>query len=137
MDSSDEPRGASGPPGTRRSDTAGPPPSARPLYKGAPLEAAQGPGLGCFWFQVVVLGILLVLTPILVINRAPLWLTGTLLFVTLGLLFFAGQTVIFLLRLVAADRRSRRRPMRSGTKTVGELEDETGEGREPGREPDR
>ena len=37
--------------------------------------------------------------------------------------------MIFLLRLVAADRRStgRRRPMRSGTKTVGEIEDEAGE----------
>jgi hypothetical protein len=34
-----------------------------------------------------------------------------------------GQTIIFLLRLVAADRRGRRRPLASGTKTVGELED--------------
>ena len=99
-------------------------PPDRPVYKGAPLDAAQGPGLGCFWFQIGLLTTLLVATPILVINRAPLWLTGTLLFVTLGLLFFAGQTVIFLLRLVAADRRARRRPLRSGTKTVGELEDE-------------
>jgi hypothetical protein len=31
--------------------------------------------------------------------------------VTLVLLLFVGQTVIFLLRLVAADRRSRRRPL--------------------------
>jgi len=35
----------------------------------------------------------------------------------------AGQTVIFLLRLIAADRRSRRRPLASQTRTVGELED--------------
>jgi hypothetical protein len=42
-----------------------------------------------------------------------------------GLLLVAGQTIVFLLRLVAADRRSRRRPLASGTKTVGELEDET------------
>jgi len=42
------------------------------------------------------------------------------------LLLFAGQTVIFLLRLVAADRRAagRRRPLGSATKTVGELEDD-------------
>jgi len=40
-------------------------------------------------------------------------------------LLFVGQTTIFLLRLVAADRRTRRRPLRSGArKTVGELEDE-------------
>ena len=39
------------------------------------------------------------------------------------LLLVTGQTIIFLLRLVAADRRGRRRPLASGTKTVGELED--------------
>jgi hypothetical protein len=39
------------------------------------------------------------------------------------LLLISGQTIIFLLRLVAADRRSRRRPLGSATKTVGELED--------------
>src|SRR5258708_15376691 len=33
-------------------------------YKGAPLEAEKGPGLGCFRFQLVVLVILLILTPI-------------------------------------------------------------------------
>jgi len=43
-------------------------------------------------------------------------------------LLVAGQTIIFLLRLVAADRRSRRRPLRSGTKTVGELEDASAAG---------
>ena len=45
----------------------------------------------------------------------------------IGLLLVAGQTIIFLLRLVAADRRSRRRPLGSATKTVGELEEERGE----------
>ena len=40
------------------------------------------------------------------------------------LLLITGQTIIFLLRLVAADRRSRRRPLASGSKTVGELDDE-------------
>ena len=39
------------------------------------------------------------------------------------LLLVTGQTIIFLLRLVAADRRGRRRPLASETKTVGELED--------------
>ncbi len=46
-----------------------------------------------------------------------------LLFAVIGLLLVTGQTIIFLLRLVAADRRGRRRPLASGTKTVGELED--------------
>ena len=40
------------------------------------------------------------------------------------LLLVTGQTIIFLLRLVAADRRGRRRPLGSESKTVGELEDE-------------
>ncbi|MEA2622604.1 MAG: hypothetical protein QOH61_1514, partial [Chloroflexota bacterium] len=40
-------------------------------------------------------------------------------------LLFAGQTVIFLLRLVAADRRTRRVPRSTAArKTVGMLEDE-------------
>jgi hypothetical protein len=49
------------------------------------------------------------------------------------LLLVAGQTVIFLLRLVAADRRAvgRRRPLASGTPTVGELEDEAPEDEAP------
>ncbi len=48
------------------------------------------------------------------------------LFGVILLLLLTGQTIIFLLRLVAADRRAtgRRRPRASGTKTVGELEDE-------------
>ena len=59
----------------------------------------------------------------------PVPITIVLLASTLVLLLFVGQTVIFLLRLVAADRRSagsagRRRPMSSATKTVGEIEDE-------------
>ena len=42
------------------------------------------------------------------------------------LLLFVGQTIIFLLRLVAADRRAagRRRPLDSATRTVGEIEEE-------------
>jgi hypothetical protein len=98
-------------------------------YKGAPLDSEKGPGLGCFWTQLVVLGVLLVLTPLSVAWNWPFWVSGTLLIVVLLLLLLAGQTVIFLLRLVAADRRAagRRRPLASGTPTVGELEDR-GEG---------
>ena len=33
-------------------------------YKGAQLDAERGPGLGCFRFQLVVLAVLLVLTPL-------------------------------------------------------------------------
>jgi hypothetical protein len=98
-------------------------PAGAPLYKGEPLDADRGPGLGCFWSQVVVLVILVVLTPIGVANAWPQWLTTVMLFATLILLLLAGQTVIFLLRLVAADRRTRRRPLRGTTPTVGQIED--------------
>ena len=103
-------------------------PAGAPLYKGEPLDADRGPGLGCFWSQVVVLVILVVLTPIGVANAWPQWLTTVMLFATLILLLLAGQTVIFLLRLVAADRRTRRRPMRATTPTVGQLEDSSADG---------
>jgi hypothetical protein len=93
-------------------------------YKGADLEPERGPGLGCFRFQVALLIFFIVLTPLTVAWNWPTWVSAALLFATIALLLVAGQTIIFLLRLVAADRRSRRRPMGSATKTVGELEDE-------------
>jgi hypothetical protein len=97
----------------------------RPAYKGEELDAARGPGLGCFWFQAAVLAFFLVLIPIGVTLNWPFEVLAALLFVALGLLLFVGQTLIFLLRLVAADRRDagRRRPLASATPTVGELED--------------
>lgn len=96
-----------------------------PAYKGEPLDAARGPGLGCFWIQIVILSILLVATPLSVVMGAPERLSAAMLIVTLVLLLFAGQTVIFLLRLVAADRRSRRRPLgTTASRTVGMLEEE-------------
>jgi hypothetical protein len=93
-------------------------------YKGDDLDPERGPGLGCFRFQLVVLAVAIVLTPLSVAWKWPEWLSAGLLFLVIVLLLVAGQTIIFLLRLVAADRRSRRRPLGSGTKTVGELEDE-------------
>ncbi|HUQ43915.1 MAG TPA: hypothetical protein VM451_05825 [Candidatus Limnocylindria bacterium] len=107
-------------------------PGAKPRdveYKGAPLDAERGPGLGCFWFQVLVLGIVVVLTPLSAAWEWPVIVSIVLLALTLVLLLFVGQTIIFLLRLVAADRRAegRRRPTRSATKTVGEIEDEAGD----------
>jgi hypothetical protein len=78
-----------------------------------------------------------VLTPLSAVWNWPILVTIVLFSATLVLLLFVGQTVIFLLRLVAADRRAsgRRRPMRSASKTVGELEDETPDN-EPDGEPD-
>lgn len=93
-------------------------------YKGDDLDPERGPGLGCFRFQLAVLAAAIVLTPLSVAWKWPEWLSAALLFLVIVLLLVAGQTIIFLLRLVAADRRSRRRPLGSGTKTVGELEDE-------------
>jgi hypothetical protein len=111
----------------RDQQPASQPPTVREVeYKGAPLDAARGPGLGCFWMQVAALAVLVVLTPLSVAWGWPEALSAGLLLATLVLLLFAGQTVIFLLRLVAADRRAelRRAPMASGTKTVGQIEDE-------------
>lgn len=110
-------------PGERRTSADVTP--RRPAYKGEELDAARGPGLGCFWFQAAVLAVFLVLIPVGVSLNWPFELLAALLFVALGLLLFVGQTLIFLLRLVAADRRDagRRRPLASPTPTVGQLED--------------
>jgi hypothetical protein len=106
----------------------------RPDYRGEELDPERGPGLGCFWFQVIVLGFFIVIIPIGLNLGWPFEVLAILLFVVIGLLLLTGQTVIFLLRLVAADRRSagRRRPLASPTKTVGELEDEQ-QGGQPSR----
>jgi hypothetical protein len=115
-------------------------------YKGEPLDADRGPGLGCFRFQLVVLAVLVILTPLSVAWNWPPPVSAALLLITLVLLLFAGQTVIFLLRLVAADQRGgRARPLASSTRTVGELEDErvaadassAGDVVEPAPAPDR
>jgi hypothetical protein len=115
------------PPPTRRPSSADTSPR-RPEYRGEELDPERGPGLGCFWFQVIVLGFFIVIIPIGLNLNWPFELLAILLFVVIGLLLLTGQTVIFLLRLVAADRRAqgRRRPLASPTRTVGELEDEVG-----------
>jgi hypothetical protein len=100
-----------------------PSPTGPVQYKGEDLEATRGPGLGCFRFQLVVLVWLVVLTPLSVVWNWPPVVSAALLFAVIVLLLVAGQTIIFLLRLVAADRRGRRRPLGSATRTVGELED--------------
>jgi hypothetical protein len=97
----------------------------RPVdYKGEPLDARRGPGLGCFWTQLVLLVTFIVLTPLTVAWNMPSWVSIVLLFITIILLLFSGQTVIFLLRLVASDRREGRRvPLAGSSPTVGEIED--------------
>jgi hypothetical protein len=92
-------------------------------YKGEELDPERGPGLGCFRFQLAVLVFFIVLTPLTVAWQWPTWISTVLLFSVIVLLLVAGQTIIFLLRLVAADRRTRRRPLASSTRTVGELDD--------------
>jgi hypothetical protein len=100
--------------------------SGQPIqYKGDELDPERGPGLGCFRFQLAVLVVLIVLTPLTVAWGWPTWLSTVLLFAVILLLLVTGQTIIFLLRLVAADRRGRRRPLASATKTVGELDDDS------------
>jgi hypothetical protein len=104
------------------------PSAAKPVqYRGEPLDPDRGPGLGCFRFQLLVLAVFIVLTPLSVAWRWPIAISVALLIAVIALLLVAGQTVIFLLRLVAADRRAgRRRPLASRSRTVGELEDEAG-----------
>lgn len=92
-------------------------------YKGEELDAQRGPGLGCFRFQLAILAVFIVLTPLSVAWDWPPAVSAGLLFAVILLLLVTGQTIIFLLRLVAADRRGRRRPLGSATPTVGELED--------------
>jgi hypothetical protein len=92
-------------------------------YKGADLEPERGPGPGCFRFQLIVLIVLVVLTPISVVADWPEAVSAVLLFVVIALLLVTGQNMIFLMRLIAADRRTRRRPLSSTSRTVGELED--------------
>ena len=104
-------------------------------YKGEPLDAERGPGLGCFRFQIVVLVVFIVLTPLTVAWNWPVWISVFLLSATIVLLLVAGQTIIFLLRLVAADRRTRRRPLGSATKTVGEIEDDASAPEAPDPDP--
>jgi hypothetical protein len=94
-----------------------------PEYRGTELDAERGPGLGCFWFQVGLLVFFFFLTPLTVKLGWPPIVSAILLFATLGLLLFVGQTSIFLLRIVAAERRGRRRPLASPTPTVGEIEE--------------
>jgi hypothetical protein len=108
------------------SDEAQPQSGRMPEYKGEPLEAERGPGLGCFWIQVALLVFFLVFTPLTVTWGWDPFVSGALLVFTLILLLFTGQTVIFLLRLVAADRRARRAPLNPSAKpTVGQMEDAT------------
>ena len=100
-----------------------PRPTGPVLYRGDDLTPERGPGLGCFRFQLVVLIVFIILTPLTVVWNWPFPISAALLFAVILLLLVTGQTIIFLLRLVAADRRGRRRPLASETKTVGELED--------------
>jgi hypothetical protein len=95
-----------------------------PEYKGEPLDAERGPGLGCFWIQIGLLTFFLIFTPLTVTWGWDPFISGALLIITLILLLFSGQTIIFLLRLVAADRRARRAPLSPTAKpTVGQMED--------------
>lgn len=99
-------------------------PAQPPVYKGEPLDSERGPGLGCFWIQIGLLTFFLIFTPLTVMWGWDPFISGALLIFTLILLLFTGQTIIFLLRLVAADRRTRRAPLDPTARpTVGQLED--------------
>jgi hypothetical protein len=93
-------------------------------YKGEPLDAGRGPGLGCFWIQMIVLAASIIFTPLTVTWGWPIWVTIASFVVTMMLLLLTGQTMIFLLRIVAASRsEGRRRPLAGASPTVGEIDD--------------
>jgi hypothetical protein len=103
-------------------------PAQPPVYKGEPLDSERGPGLGCFWIQIGLLTFFLIFTPLTVMWGWDPFISGALLIFTLILLLFSGQTIIFLLRLVAADRRTRRAPLDpKATPTVGQIEEQAAE----------
>ncbi len=138
VDPSAAPNPDLGSPDPTQDPNADPTPPRRPRatgpvqYRGEELQPARGPGLGCFRFQLVVLAVFVVLTPLSVTWGWPQAVSAGLLFAVIALLLVTGQTIIFLLRLVAADRRGRRRPLASETRTVGELEDAASTPAEPG-----
>ncbi len=100
-----------------------PRPTGPVQYRGDDLTPERGPGLGCFRIQLVVLVVFIILTPLTVAWNWQPAVSAALLIAVIVLLLITGQTIIFLLRLVAADRRGRRVPLGSATPTVGELED--------------
>jgi hypothetical protein len=103
-------------------------PTEPPVYKGEPLDSERGPGLGCFWIQIGLLTFFLILTPLTVTWGWDPFISGALLIFTLVLLLFSGQTIIFLLRLVAADRRTRRAPLDpKASPTIGQIVDQDAE----------
>ena len=84
-----------------------PAPESMPEYKGGPLSADRGPGLGCFWIQAVALVIAMILAPLSAVLNWPAPIAIGLLFLVVILLLLVGQTSIFLLRLVTAESGAR------------------------------
>ena len=70
------------------------------------LDPNEGPGFGCFIWQAILFGLILLLIPVGLFSlNWPVWLLATLLGIDLVLLFFLSMTSVFLLRVFFADRR--------------------------------
>ena len=70
------------------------------------LDPNEGPGFGCFIWQAILFGVILLLIPVGLFSFDwPVWLLVTLLAIDLVLLFFLSMTSVFLLRVFFADRR--------------------------------
>jgi|SRR5687768_15262034 hypothetical protein len=70
------------------------------------LDPNEGPGFGCFIWQAILFGLILLLIPVGLFSfNWPVWLLATLLGIDLILLFFLSMTSVFLLRVFFADRR--------------------------------
>jgi hypothetical protein len=52
-------------------------PESMPEYKGGPLDADRGPGLGCFWIQAVALVIAMILAPLSAVLNPPRLRSGS------------------------------------------------------------
>ena len=78
-------------------------------YKGDDLEPARGPGLGCFRFQLIVLVVFIVLTPLTVVWGWPPAVSAALLFARIVLLLLTGPD-----DHLPAPARRRRPPGRAG-----------------------
>jgi hypothetical protein len=114
-----------------------PAPGARPLHparrRGGEPDPEDGPGVGCFWVQVAVLVGVVVLVPIGLAVDWPFELVALLVVAVIGLVLLVGQSVVFVLRLLVADRRSRgrRRQLAAPTATASVAAVEPAEGPAP------
>ena len=78
-----------------------------PEYKGGPLDADRGPGLGCFWIQAVALVIAMILAPLSAVLNWPAPIAIGLLFLVVILLLLPVRDDACLPRARASENEER------------------------------